>query len=79
VFLKAVGGHEDGPDGGVIETLYASCITTIDTIILTNYTNDAYIFDTYTYMGRRMGLMEQNKNVKVCITIIDTIIHNYTD
>jgi hypothetical protein len=25
-----------------------SCITIIDTIILTNYTNDAYLFDTYT-------------------------------
>jgi hypothetical protein len=27
---------------------YVSCITIIDTIILTNYTNNAYIFDTYT-------------------------------
>jgi hypothetical protein len=26
--------------------LYVSCITTIDTIILTNYTNDAYTYDT---------------------------------
>jgi hypothetical protein len=24
------------------------CITIIDTIILTNYTNNAYLFDTYT-------------------------------
>jgi hypothetical protein len=26
---------------------HVSCITTIDTIILTNYTNDAYTYDTY--------------------------------
>jgi hypothetical protein len=27
--------------------LYVTCITIIDTIILTNYTNDAYTYDTY--------------------------------
>jgi hypothetical protein len=28
--------------------IYVTCITIIDTIILTNYTKNAYIFDTYT-------------------------------
>jgi hypothetical protein len=37
--------------------LYVTCITTIDTIILTNYTNHAYIFDTYT-SGLRVVLNE---------------------
>jgi hypothetical protein len=50
----------------------------IDTIILNNYTNDAYIFDTYDTSihigeGESIGL-------DICITIIDTIIlNNYTN
>jgi hypothetical protein len=36
-------------DAGIIFiSLVLACITIIDTIILTNYTNDAYIFDTHT-------------------------------
>jgi hypothetical protein len=30
---------------------YVTCITIIDTIIQTNFTNDAYIYDTYLDMG----------------------------
>jgi hypothetical protein len=30
----------------MIVLLYVKCITIIDTIILTNYTNDAYYYDT---------------------------------
>jgi hypothetical protein len=38
----------DSTDSGVAEASSGQvCITTIDTIIPTNYTNDAYIFDTY--------------------------------
>jgi hypothetical protein len=29
---------------------YVTCITTIDTIILTNYTNNAYYYDTNTHI-----------------------------
>jgi hypothetical protein len=39
----------EGP-GSVVEFLAQNegkCITIIDTSILTNYNNDAYIFDTY--------------------------------
>jgi hypothetical protein len=35
--------------GGTVATpriAYVTCITIIDTIILTNYTNDAYYYDT---------------------------------
>jgi hypothetical protein len=32
-----------------------SCITTIDTIILTRHTNDAYLFDTYTSLSPVFG------------------------
>jgi hypothetical protein len=34
---------------------YVTCITIIYTIILTNYTNDAYIFDTYTPLRQPVG------------------------
>jgi hypothetical protein len=62
------------------------CITIIDTIILTKYTNDAYIFDTYTpfrvrYTGRLHAAAVVYVCMYVCITIIDTIIlniHTYT-
>jgi hypothetical protein len=54
--------------------LYVTCIKIIDTIILTNYTNDAYYYDTHLSGGVREP---------VCITIIDTMYHNnrhnYTD
>jgi hypothetical protein len=49
-----------------------TCITIIDTIILTNYTNDAYYCDTYLYSLSPICV--------TCITIIDTIIlTNYTN
>jgi hypothetical protein len=37
---------------------YVTCITIIDTIILTNYTNDAYIFDIYTSQVRTLPMRE---------------------
>jgi hypothetical protein len=38
-----------------LRQLFVACITIIDTIILTNYTNDAYIFDTYDMTPLRQG------------------------
>jgi hypothetical protein len=37
--------HLSGAGGGAPSV---TCITIIDTIILTNYTNDAYTYDTHT-------------------------------
>jgi hypothetical protein len=39
--------------GGQVSPLTVACITIIDTIILHIHTNDAYIFDTYTYTEER--------------------------
>jgi hypothetical protein len=35
--------------------LCVTCITTIDIIILTNFTNDAYLYDTYLGARWRLG------------------------
>jgi hypothetical protein len=69
---------------------YVSCIIIIDTIILTNYTNDAYYVPQVQLDARRwypvrspgrchMSLSHNNRRriqYVICITIIDTIIHN---
>jgi hypothetical protein len=41
------------PEGG--DDPSKVCITIIDTIILTNYTNDAYTYDTYLLLGGANG------------------------
>jgi hypothetical protein len=71
--------------------LYVTCITIIDTIILTNYTNDAYTYDTYIQaeyhvilgpfldyanLAIQFGYAERKQHVSQKYTIIDTIIHH---
>jgi hypothetical protein len=67
------------------------CITIIDTIILTNYTNDAYIFDTHTLKATKKGRRSSRYCIRLskrrrtraagrCHIIIDTVIPtNYTN
>jgi hypothetical protein len=57
---------------------YVTCIPTIDTIILTNYTNNAYIFDTHTPLYGIGGHLLAH--LVTCIIIIDTfILAKYTN
>jgi hypothetical protein len=53
--------HSNANFAGRRHTVYASqsyvtCITIVDTIILTIYTNDAYTYDTYTPRSGRADL-----------------------
>jgi hypothetical protein len=72
--------HTSIPCRGDTHHLYVSCITIIDTITLTNYTNDAYTYDTYTPHTSQgghthhLGEGDEGDRYVTCITIIDTII-----